>query len=80
MLVWLGMYTGGHVMMLVIFIQVMRKLKSINSIRAKRKRYRNKKKDLQRLCKQWRERRVEYEAGITEDRIAAEVILKETAA
>ena len=29
-------------MMLVIFIQVMRKLKSINSIRAKRKRYRNK--------------------------------------
>lgn len=67
-------------MMLVIFIQVVRKLKSINSIRAKRKRYRNKKKDLQRLCKQWRERRVEYEAGITEDRIAAEVILKETAA
>ena len=35
---------------------------------------------MQRLCKQWRERRVEYEAGITEDRIAAEVILKETAA
>ena len=33
-------------MMLVIFIQVMRKLKSINSIRAKRKRYRNKK-----ICK-----------------------------
>ena len=74
MLLWLGMYWWlcddvGH------FRQVMRKLKSINSIRAKRKRYRNKKKDLQSLCKRWSERRVEYEAGITKDRISAEVKL-----